>query len=765
MASVWKELKRRNVVKVAVAYVIVGWILVQVADTFFPALQLPEWTVTLVAVLVILVFPLALILSWAYDLTPQGVERTGSAPVSETITKVTGRKLDFAIIGLLAVALLGAGGFWFIGRDARWIRDEAIPQIEAYVAVGDSEAAYAMARQVEVVAPNDPALAELWSIFSWISRITSDPPGSTVFRRPYDAVDHEWEDLGFTPLEGIRSPLRGFSEVRLELEGYRPVLRAVGGRGLGGGTLGGARVTLDSLETLPDGKVRVSGWNEDVAGEPTPFGDFYLDRYEVTNREFKEFVEAGGYDRQNLWEYPVVQDGQTIPWGEAMALFTDGTGRPGPSTWQAGDYPDGQDDYPVTGVSWYEAAAYARYVGQELPSVYHWRRAFAPRTLPWMLPASNLEGVGPAPVGQFRGIGWTGTFDMAGNAREWCFNAIGDQRVILGGGWNDPYYLAQQTNSRQLPLDRSPTNGFRLAITHDGGRVAARARTEIVASAAPVITAIEPVSDEVFEAYRRMYDYDTDPLNAAIEATESTRRWTRERISFDAAYGGERMILYLYLPATGSPPYQTVLLWPGNGVRNLNSIDEFPIPVDFVLTSGRAVAFPVYKGTFERDGGGRLLPATDSAAFRELEIQRINDLRRSIDYLETRADIDPGAFSYFGVSWGGAHGPAALVLDPRLRVAVLHIPTVSSVMGEKSRPEVDQVTFLPRVEVPVLALSGEFDVIVPLETAAKPFMELLGAPDADKRHVIAPGGHFVPRELLIQETLDWLDKYLGPPSS
>ncbi len=105
MASVWGELKRRNVVKVAVAYAIVGWVLVQVADTFFPALQLPEWTVTFVAGLVILGFPLALILSWAYELTPEGMRRSHEIPVTESTTHVIGRKIDFAIIGALVLAL------------------------------------------------------------------------------------------------------------------------------------------------------------------------------------------------------------------------------------------------------------------------------------------------------------------------------------------------------------------------------------------------------------------------------------------------------------------------------------------------------------------------------------------------------------------------------------------------------------------------------------------------------------------------------------
>ncbi|MEE8094485.1 MAG: hypothetical protein V3T47_09645, partial [Gammaproteobacteria bacterium] len=105
MASVWGELIRRNVVKVAVAYAIVGWLLIEVTSTVFPLVQLPDWTATFVAMLILVGFPIALILSWAYELTPDGMERTKSAPLSESIAKVAGRKLDFVIIGVLAIAV------------------------------------------------------------------------------------------------------------------------------------------------------------------------------------------------------------------------------------------------------------------------------------------------------------------------------------------------------------------------------------------------------------------------------------------------------------------------------------------------------------------------------------------------------------------------------------------------------------------------------------------------------------------------------------
>ena len=105
MASVWGELKRRNVVRVAIAYAIVAWILIEVSATTFPMLRLPEWTATFVAVLLMIGFPVALIFAWAYELTPEGLKKEKDVDRSESITHVTGRKLDFMIITVLVLAL------------------------------------------------------------------------------------------------------------------------------------------------------------------------------------------------------------------------------------------------------------------------------------------------------------------------------------------------------------------------------------------------------------------------------------------------------------------------------------------------------------------------------------------------------------------------------------------------------------------------------------------------------------------------------------
>ncbi|MEE9142652.1 MAG: tetratricopeptide repeat protein [Gammaproteobacteria bacterium] len=115
-----QELKRRNVFRVAVIYVIVGWLLMQVGDVMFPALLLPEWSATMLAAFLILGLPVALILAWAYEITPEGLKRTEDVEPGESITHVTGRKIDFMIIGVLAIAVI------FLVRKV-WFEEDVTP--------------------------------------------------------------------------------------------------------------------------------------------------------------------------------------------------------------------------------------------------------------------------------------------------------------------------------------------------------------------------------------------------------------------------------------------------------------------------------------------------------------------------------------------------------------------------------------------------------------------------------------------------------------
>jgi len=760
------ELKRRKVLRVGIAYVVSSWILLQVADLLASILELPDWSSKLIFLILVIGFIPALILAWAYDLTPDGIKVTPS----EDGSAVAGNKTPFISAVMIVIIGIAAGGWWFSGKAVRWAHDEAMPGIEAYVESGNFEAAYALALQVEAAIPNDTGMAEIWNSFSWTTSITSAPAGARVFRRPYSDVEATWQELGTTPLYDIHIPF-GLTLLKIELENHDSLLRAIGG-GLHSEVelpieqknpwteynINPENYKLHTKDSIPAGMASVPGWDALIDGELVEFRDFFMGRYEVTNREFQEFIDAGGYGRDDLWEYKFVQDGQTIAFEEAMALFVDKSGRAGPSTWEAGSYRDGEGDFPVAGVSWYEASAYARFRGLELPTIHHWRRALAFGMLAWQLPSSNLDRDGLSAVGEFKGIGWTGTYDMAGNVREWCYNATGDQmRVIVGGAWNDAPYVVEGSISipdRRDALDRSAINGFRLVSTNEEMSTLRTARKLVVDAEEPQLA--DPVSDEVFAARLSDFDYDPSPLNPVIEETTEYRHWTRQRITFGSPDAGERMTLYLYLPKRESSRHQTILFWPGAEAQFIDSIEQSRMPLDFALRNGRAVAFPIMKGMFEH----RVTPPPDWQTHkgRNLAIEEVREFRRTIDYLETRPDIESNNLGYYGVSWGGRMGAIVLAVEPRIKAAVLNQAGINA--GD--HPDINVVHFLPRVHVPVLHFSGLYDTDFRFESSSKPFFELIGTAVADKKHVVEPTGHFVPPAIVKGETLDWFDKYLGP---
>jgi len=99
------ELKRRNVYKVAIAYGVVAWLLMQVATQVFPFLEIPNWAIRLVIMLIVIGFPIALVIAWAFELTPEGIKRTEDVDLSKSITRKTGRNLTAIIIAVMALAI------------------------------------------------------------------------------------------------------------------------------------------------------------------------------------------------------------------------------------------------------------------------------------------------------------------------------------------------------------------------------------------------------------------------------------------------------------------------------------------------------------------------------------------------------------------------------------------------------------------------------------------------------------------------------------
>jgi eukaryotic-like serine/threonine-protein kinase len=378
-----------------------------------------------------------------------------------------------------------------------------------------------------------------------------------------------------------------------------------------------------------------------------------------------------------------------------------------------------------------------------------------------IVPMSNLGGKGPQPVGSTESKNRFGVSDLAGNVREWIFNlADGEgERFILGGGWNDPDYAFVDAYA-QSPFDRSPTNGFRcIRYVENEPNLAALQRT--IERPQRDFTREKPVSDAVFAQYLRQFVYDPTPLEAKIEEQKTMPSgFVRQKVTFDAAYGGERVTAYVFLPSSAKPPYQPVIVFPGSGVIALRSSEDLDVAaVDFFTKSGRAVIHPVYKGTFERGGDLRSDYPSDTTFYKDYVIMWSKDLGRTLDYLETRNDMDATRFAYYGFSWGGMLGAILPAIEERIKVNVLY---VAGFTFQRALPEVDAINYVTRVKQPTLMLNGEHDFFFPTETSQKPMFDLLGTPAADKKRLVSEGGHSVPRTVLIRESLAWLDRYLGP---
>jgi len=438
-----------------------------------------------------------------------------------------------------------------------------------------------------------------------------------------------------------------------------------------------------------------------------------------------------------------------------LAGFRDSTGRPGPATWQLGTYPEGTADFPVGGVSWYEAAAYARFARKSLPTVYHWFHAAGVGYSSDIIQLSNFGGRGPEPVGKNRGLSRFGAFDMAGNLKEWSANAAGSQRLILGGGWNEASYMFTVADAHD-PFERQATFGFRCARFVDPPP---DALFRPVTEWAPIDRDhYKPVTDEAFRIYSALHAYDKSDLKARIESVDDSRPYQRrETVSFLAAYGDERVLAHLFLPKNAAPPYQVVLFVPSGNMLQFRSIASLPDPFEFLVRSGRAVMVTAFKGALER-GPSPLFVGPHQNRDRLLYWSK--DLRRSLDYLETRTDIDSGKAASYGVSFGAMIIPTLIATEPRVKTAVL---VSGGVIGQPAAPEVEPLTYARRVRIPVLMLNGRDDFVVPVKTGQLPLFRAFGTPEKDKRHVLYDGGHvnLNARMDLIGEILDWLDRYLG----
>ena len=673
----------------------------------------------------------------------------------------------------LAAILLAAGGLAIFAtvrqRRTQWARDVAFPKPCGWWTRKRSSKRSISRRARSTSRQTTRSWRSSSRRFRERRRSAANRPARPCPTRTTPIPSPTWRVLGVTPLDGVKVPatyLRwrfekaGFDAVevpRLHDRLHRPAGEHDGGRHAHAGRRHAAGHGVRARLAEPF-RLYIPGFEH--LGAFGTMAAFWIDRFEVTNADYKKFVDAGGYRRREFWQEPFLDKGKPVDWDHAVARFVDSTGRPGPAAWMQSEPPAGEDQLPVTGVSWYEAAAYARFAGKSLPSLHHWARAAEPRAARWVVPFSNFGGRGPGAAGARQALHASGAYDMAGNVKEWTSTDTNDgRRYILGGGWDEPIYTFNDPDAR-APFDRGRTFGFR-CVTYP------TAPTRHAPGAAAVADARlrreRPAPDQVFEIYRRLYAYDRQPFTAKTLAVADDREdWRRETIVMPAPYGGETMKLFLFVPKRATPPFETVVFFPGSNAFRTRSIDQFPLGnIDFLVKSGRAVAFPELKGTFDRQGL-QDSTANPSVLYRDHVIAWIKDVSRAIDYLATRQDLSMDRLALFGISWGGRLGAIIPAVESRIKVQVL---VVGGFSMQRPLPEVDQFNFASRVTIPTLMLNGRYDFFFPVDSSQIPMFEAFRTPKDQKRHLLYDGGHNIPRVELIKETLSWLDRFQRPDGS
>jgi dienelactone hydrolase len=266
------------------------------------------------------------------------------------------------------------------------------------------------------------------------------------------------------------------------------------------------------------------------------------------------------------------------------------------------------------------------------------------------------------------------------------------------------------------------------------------------------------VGERTYRSLLVHYAYDRGPLDAEIVERTTTANWTRETIRIGGPWR-DRTVLYLYLPLRATRPLQTVAFVPGT-----NTFYEAALPAETErimgphVKAGRAVLVVLMKGMVGRPwDAGRTAPAPSSVQFRQELVLHATELRRAVDYLEARPDLDPTRVAYVGFSRGsGAWLPFAAV-EPRFRSVVL----IGGGIDDRflaALPEANRINFAPRIAAPKLLLNGRYDEEHAWERDARPLWRLLREP---KRLALVEGGHLPPAEVRVPVINDWLDETLG----
>lgn len=694
-------------------------------------------------------------------------------------------KAGLVVSTIIAAVLIVLAAFFPIKKLFNPVNvSELTQQLDEMVLARNYFAAFDLAKEYQNELKADPLFKKL-SLFIYDTlSVTTEPERAKIFLKRFDPsdknLDSKGEYVGVTPIKNLMIA-RGDYLVTLEKDGYSTIQRIASSYPIikeypvprRGVNLSAVMVKANEIDSnmvfVPGDDYKIVSWS--LYDLPSvKLNDFHIDKYEVSNADYKQFISAGGYLKKEFWKHPFIKEGKEISWAEAMKLFVDRSKLPGPRSWINQEFPEGKENYPVTDITWYEAAAFAEFRGKSLPTVYQWEKAarngvinYQGMSLPWGVVYSmdnvqgraNFNGKGTEPVDKYEfGISAFGCYNMAGNVKEWCLNNSTNGYSITGGSWEDIYYVYGDFGS--VPgFFSSNSLGFRcikniLPVENDPAALFINKNFQV--------PTYKSVGESEYKKLLTYYKYDKQPLNAKVVSREEKDNWIEEKIEFDCSLG-DRVTGFLFMPKNVQEPFQCIVWDPHGAVYDLGAPANWTAELLFSgnIKSGRALFVIVPKGSPSRKWEyGEQWPDVSTVLFRDRVLHWVTESRISLDYLATRKEINMDKLAWIPTS----HMISGLIVpavDNRINSIVL-IACGIYPKSKTSLPEVNPVNFVSHYNKPTYFLYGKYDEAMPYNLLVLPFYKLLKDIKAVE---LVNSGHIPPIEVRVPIINKWLDESMG----
>jgi hypothetical protein len=487
---------------------------------------------------------------------------------------------------------------------------EQLPEISNAFDKGDILFVFKKTKSLLENYPDNEILKNFFVKSSWNINVDSDLKETEVYVKfPKDTI---WNYIGFTPIDSLRVPGLGEDLIDFTLKLKKGDVEYI----TEGEQYGYFEISL--LKDVPPGfiyKKIKENINMNMPGvflgPDNLIPSFGVSKTEVTNLQFKQFIEDGGYNKPKYWDFPFYFEGEEFTYDKTIKLFTDKFGKFGPANWIYGEFPDGEENFPVQGISWFEARAYAKYKELSLPNIFQWLDAASLSGFKFKLPnlsGSNFNSNKPRDVNES-----DNEIDLlpniAGNVREWTNTSHGNNRkVILGGSYTEDEYTFNSFYSIS-PFDRSIENGIRLVknlkeiYQFNDNFIAKYFERDFYKE--------QDVSDEVFEVYKSQFDYPNKPLDVVEKIIESSNKNYRiEKFEMPTPYKSEEKLYgYIISSKKFNDKTKPIIEFPSAWAifsDDLKISDDLIKEKKYLLDEGYSIIIPVYYNTWERENSSRI---------------------------------------------------------------------------------------------------------------------------------------------------------------